>query len=128
MPRRAALFVFFGLAIALVLVTGISAGPIRTASSAKKAEIAAAQDRLMEIRLEAGTAEAAYNNALFEMNQLNGQIQGEGSLEVAKDDSPSPEAWNCGLRRSTRVEMSPSWTFWLGWTTSPSSRPGWSCG
>ncbi|HET6688696.1 MAG TPA: NlpC/P60 family protein [Rubrobacter sp.] len=66
---------FLGLAIALVFVTGISAGAEPDGSiRAKKADVAAAQDRLVEIRLEASSAEAAYNNALYEMNQLNGQI------------------------------------------------------
>jgi cell wall-associated NlpC family hydrolase len=75
MPRRASLFVFLGLAIALVFVTGISAGAEPDGSiRAKKADVVAAQDRLVEIRLEASSAEAAYNNALYEMNQLNGQI------------------------------------------------------
>jgi cell wall-associated NlpC family hydrolase/peptidoglycan hydrolase CwlO-like protein len=81
------LFVFLGLAIALVLVTGISAGAEPDGTiRAKKADIAAAQDRLMEIRLEAGSAEAAYNNALYEMNQLSGQItRTTEDLEVAKE-------------------------------------------
>ena len=75
MPRRASLFVFLGLAIALVFVTGISAGAEPDGSiRAKKSDVAAAQDRLVEIRLEASSAEAAYNNSLYEMNQLNGQI------------------------------------------------------
>ncbi|HET6659591.1 MAG TPA: NlpC/P60 family protein [Rubrobacter sp.] len=75
MPRRASLFVFLGLAIALVFVTGISAGAEPDGSIwAKKVDVADAQDRLVEIRLEASSAEAAYNNALYEMNQLNGQI------------------------------------------------------
>jgi cell wall-associated NlpC family hydrolase len=75
MPRRAGLFVFLGLAIALVFVTGISAGAEPDGSiRSKKADIAAAQDRLVEIRLEASSAQAAYNNVLYEMNQLNGQI------------------------------------------------------
>jgi peptidoglycan DL-endopeptidase RipA len=87
MPRRAGLFVFLGLAIALVLVTGISAGAEPDGTiRAKKADIVAVQDRLMEIRLEAGSAEAAYNNALYEMNQLNGQItRTTEDLEVAKE-------------------------------------------
>jgi peptidoglycan DL-endopeptidase RipA len=69
------LFVFLGLAIALVFVTGISAGAEPDGSiRAKKADVVAAKDRLVEIRLEASSAEAAYNNALYEMNQLNGQI------------------------------------------------------
>jgi peptidoglycan hydrolase CwlO-like protein len=79
-------FVFLGLAIALVFVTGISAGAepggrIRE----KKAEVAAAQDRLMEIRMEASTAQAAYNNALYEMNQLNEQMaRTRDDLDAAK--------------------------------------------
>src|SRR5215217_1919616 len=80
MPRRASLFVFLGFAVALVLVTGISAGAQSDGIKAKKADVAAAQDRLMEIRVEASAAEASYNNALYEMNQLNGQIA------KAKDD------------------------------------------
>jgi cell wall-associated NlpC family hydrolase len=69
------LFVFLGLAIALVFVTGISAGAEPDGGiRAKKADVAAAKDRLVEIRLEGSSAEAAYNNALYEMNQLNGQI------------------------------------------------------
>ena len=80
MPRRASLFVFLGFAVALVLVTGISAGAQSGGIRAKKADVAAAQDRLMEIRVEASAAEASYNNALYEMNQLNGQIA------KAKDD------------------------------------------
>src|SRR5215203_7461200 len=75
MPWRASLFVFLGLAIALVFVTGISAGAEPDGSiRSKKANVAAAQGRLVEIRLKASSAEAAYNNALYEMNQLNGQI------------------------------------------------------
>ena len=87
MPRRASLFVFLGLAIALVFITGISAGAepddgIR----AKKADVAATQDRLMEIRMKASSAEAAYNNALYEMNQLNGQItRTTADLRAAKE-------------------------------------------
>ncbi|MBA3491185.1 MAG: hypothetical protein H0T55_03790, partial [Rubrobacteraceae bacterium] len=66
------MFVFLGLAIALVFVTGISAGAAPDGSiRAKKADVVAAQDRLMEIRMEASAAEASYNNALYEMNQLN---------------------------------------------------------
>src|SRR5918994_1308663 len=76
MPRRASVFVSLGFAVALVLVAGISAGAETGDGSikAKKTDVAAAQDRLMEIRVEASAAEASYNNALYEMNQLNGQI------------------------------------------------------
>src|SRR5919112_5864960 len=76
MPRRASLFVFLGFAVALVLVTGISAGAQGGGIKAKKADVAVAQDRLMKIRMEVSSAQGSYNNALYEMNQLNGQIAG----------------------------------------------------
>jgi cell wall-associated NlpC family hydrolase/peptidoglycan hydrolase CwlO-like protein len=78
MPRRASVFVSLGFAVALVLVAGISAGAETGDGSikAKKTDVTAAQDRLMEIRMQAGAAEASYTNALYEMNQLNGQIAG----------------------------------------------------
>src|SRR5215210_4555143 len=87
MPVMASLFVFLGLAIALVFITGISAGAEPDGSfRSKKADVGAAQDRLVEIRLEASSAEAAYNNALYEMNQLNGQItRTTADLRVAKE-------------------------------------------
>jgi peptidoglycan hydrolase CwlO-like protein len=87
MPRRAGLFVFLGLAVALVFLTGISAGAEPDGSiRSKKANVAAAQDRLVEIRLKASSAEAAYNNALYEMNQLNGQItRTTADLRAAKE-------------------------------------------
>ena len=87
MPRRASLVVFLGFAIAFVFVTGISAGAEPDGTiQAKKADVAAAQDRLMEIRMEASSAEASYNNALYEMNQLNGQItKATDDLDAAKE-------------------------------------------
>jgi peptidoglycan hydrolase CwlO-like protein len=87
MPRRASMFVFLGFAIALVFVTGISAGAAPDGSiREKKADVAGAQDRLMEIRMQASAAEASYNNALYEMNQLNGQIyRTKHHLRDAKD-------------------------------------------
>src|SRR5215213_9676243 len=87
MPRRASVFVFLGLAIALVFVTGISAGAESGGSiREKKADVAAAQDRLMEMRVEASAAEASYDNALYEMNQLNGQIsRTRDDLRAAKE-------------------------------------------
>jgi len=86
MPRRASLFVFLGFAVALVLVTGISAGAQSDGIRAKKADVTAAQKRLMEIRVEASAAEASYNNALYEMNQLNGQIsRAENDLDASRN-------------------------------------------
>ena len=53
MPRRASLFVFLGFAVALVLVTGISAGAHSGGIRAKKADVAVAQDDGKEIDLGA---------------------------------------------------------------------------
>ncbi len=87
MPRRASLIVCLGLMVALVFVTGISAGAAPDESvKAKEAEVATAQDRLMEIRLEVSAAQASYDNALYEMNHLNGQIAGATKdLDAAKE-------------------------------------------
>ena len=87
MPRRASLIMFMGFAVALVFVTGISAGAAQEGGvKAKEAEVASAQDRLMKIRMETSAAEAAYNNALYEMNQLNGKIaQATEDLDAAKE-------------------------------------------
>ena len=76
MPRRASLTIMsIGFVVALVFVTGVSAGSAQEGGvRAKEAEVASAQDRLMDIRMEVSAAEAAYNNALYEMNQLNGEI------------------------------------------------------
>ena len=75
MPRRVSLIVFLGFVTTLVLTTGISAGAQSGADiQSKEAEIAAAQERLMEIRSEQSAALAAYDAALHKMNDLNGQI------------------------------------------------------
>ena len=75
MPRRVSLIVFLGFAATLVLTMGMTAGAAPGDEVAsREAEIAEAQDRLMEIRMEAGTANERFNNALYEMNQLNGEI------------------------------------------------------
>ncbi|HEV2744675.1 MAG TPA: hypothetical protein VGV91_16075, partial [Rubrobacter sp.] len=85
MPRRASLIVFLGLALALVFVTGISTGTAQEVQETRD-EVAAAQDRLADIRMEVSAAEAAYNNSLYEMNQLNGQIaQATEDLNAAKE-------------------------------------------
>ena len=77
---------FLGLVVALVFVTGISAGAAPDESvQAKEAEVMAAQERLMEIRLGVSAAQASYDNALYEMNHLNGQIaRASRDLEAAK--------------------------------------------
>ena len=87
MPRRVSLIVFLGFAATLVLTMGMTAGAAPGDEVAsREAEIADAQDRLMEIRMEAGTANERFNNALYEMNQLNEEIAAaEDDLTAAED-------------------------------------------
>src|SRR3712207_5948078 len=75
MPRRVRLIVFLGVVTMLVLATGISAGaaPWDDVRS-RKVEMAAAQERLMEIRAKESAALAEYNGALHKMNELNVKI------------------------------------------------------
>ena len=77
MPRRVHLIAFLGVTIMLVFATGLSAAAAPGADDIRstKAEIAAAQERLAEIRMEAGAAHAEYDNALFRMNELNVKIE-----------------------------------------------------
>ena len=92
MPRRASLIVFLGLAVALVLVTGISKGSAQEVQEARD-EVASAQDRLADIRMEVSAAEAAYNNSLYEMNQLNGRIaQATEELNASKERLAAAQA------------------------------------
>src|SRR4028118_1326303 len=73
MPRRASLIVLFGLAVALVLVTSIAAGAQSGDVQEARDEVASAQDRLAEIRMEVSAAEAAHKHPLSERNRLHAQ-------------------------------------------------------
>lgn len=86
MPRRVSLVVFLGLVAVVVLATGIPAGAAPGDNvQAKQAEIQAAQARLTELNTQASASYEAYNNALFELNQLSEKIQSaEADLSVAQ--------------------------------------------
>src|ERR671912_483146 len=93
MPRRVRFILFFGVVAMLVLATGISAGASPGDDIVAAEEVAAAQERLMEIRLEAGTAHEEYSNALFEMNELNGEIaNAEEDLQASEEDLAEAQA------------------------------------
>jgi peptidoglycan DL-endopeptidase RipA len=87
MPRRVRLIMFLGVITMLVLATGISAGATPDGDiQSTEAEIAAAQERLMEIRTEASAAHGEYDNALFRMNELNVKIEeAEEDLGAAEE-------------------------------------------
>nr|MBA3426386.1 hypothetical protein [Rubrobacter sp.] len=88
MPRRVRLTVFLSVVFMLSLVTGISAGAAPEDDiRSKEADIAEAQDRLMEIRVEESTASAAFSQAISEMNRLNLKIEDASKdLDVAEED------------------------------------------
>ena len=86
MPRRVRFIVFLGVITMLVLATGISAGAEPGDVQSREAEIAAAQQRLMEIRAEESDALAEYNSALHKMNELNVKIaEADKDLGAAED-------------------------------------------
>src|SRR5215203_2945437 len=75
MPRRVRLTVLLSVISMLILVTGISAGAdSRREIQSTRADIAEAQDRLMEIRVKESTAAAAFSHSISEMNRLNVEI------------------------------------------------------
>ena len=87
MSRRVSLVVFLSLASALVLVTGLTAGVAQEESGSKRSELDIARERLVEVQQEAAAAQNAYNNALFELNELDKKIaETEAGLERAEED------------------------------------------
>jgi len=88
MLRGARFTVFFGLISVLVLVTGISAGAApEDGIRSTEAEIAEAQDRLMEVRVEESAASASFSQAVSEMNRLNVEIEeASENLGVAEEE------------------------------------------
>ena len=87
MPRRASLIVFLGLASAIMLMIGISAGAAQETSQSKRTEVKDARERLMQARMDQSAAFESYNAALRELNDLDGQIAGtEKELQAAEDN------------------------------------------
>lgn len=94
MPRRVSLVVFLGLAVVFVLATGISAGAAPQGSvQEKRQEVSSAEDRLAQLRTEASASYEEYNNALYELNQLDGKI------EATSEDLDAAEERLAGARR-----------------------------
>jgi peptidoglycan hydrolase CwlO-like protein len=70
MPDRLKLGILLGLIIVAVFSFGLSAG----AAPEQEDEVAAAQRRLAEMRMEAGSAYEAHDNAVFQLNELDEEI------------------------------------------------------
>lgn len=72
MPKRARFIVFLGLALIVVFATGISAGAApKNNVQVKQNEISSAQARLAEIQKESSASYESYNNALYQLNELD---------------------------------------------------------
>ena len=111
MPRRVSLIVFLGFVTTLVLTTGISAGAQSgDGVQVKEAEIAAAQSRLMDIRTEQSAALAAYDSALHEMNELNGQIA-DATEDLGAAEDRLAEAQDSLEQRAAQVYKSGNLAF-----------------
>lgn len=75
MPKRASFIMFLGLVTIIIFATGISAGATPQGDAqATQVEMGSAQDRLDSIRLEASSSYEEYNNALFQLNELDDEI------------------------------------------------------
>ena len=85
MPRRVGFMMFLGFVATFILTTGISAGADPADIQEQEVEVADAQDRLEEVRAEAGAAYESYNNALSELNKLDEEVAGtKEDLEAAE--------------------------------------------
>lgn len=85
MSRRVSLVVFLGIASALVLATGLTAGAAEDTKS-KRLEVGSAEERLMQVRQDAAAAQGDYNHALFELNELDAEIEEtEAGLSTAEE-------------------------------------------
>jgi peptidoglycan DL-endopeptidase RipA len=105
MPRRVTLIVFLGFVATLVLTTGISAGAAPGEVRSTEAEIAAAQERLMGIRTEQSSAQAAYDAALYKMNDLNEQIA-DAAEDLDASEARLAEAQKSLEERASQVYKS----------------------
>lgn len=94
MPKRVSFMMFLGIVSTIVFATGISAGAApQDGTQAEQEEVASAQDRLSEIQTEASASYEAYNNALFQLNELDKEIDATArDLEVAKGNLAEAQA------------------------------------
>lgn len=86
MSRRVSLVVVLGIVSALVLATGLTAGAAQQDVNNQRTELRSAQERLAQVRQDAVAAQNAYNGALYELVQVDAEIEEtEGELNEAQE-------------------------------------------
>ena len=86
MLRRVNLLVLFGLIVGAVFIFGLTAGAQPTTNTGED-EFGDAQQRLAEFRMDAGAAYEAHSDAVFQLSELDGQIEAANEdLIVAEED------------------------------------------
>lgn len=86
MLRRVNLVVLLGLIVGTVFAFGLTAGA-QTGSDPAGNEVEEAQQRLAELRMDAGAAYEAHGNAVFQLGELDGEIAATTEdLAVTEDD------------------------------------------
>ena len=74
MRRRSGVLLLAGVVTVIVLAAGVSAGAAPSNVQPPQTKVEAAQARLAGLRGQTGAAYESYNNALFELNQLDDKI------------------------------------------------------
>ncbi|MDP9455047.1 MAG: hypothetical protein M3Q60_04505, partial [Actinomycetota bacterium] len=86
MLRRGNLLVFLGLIVGAVFIFGLTAGA-QTTTDTEEDEVGEAQQRLAELRIDAGAAYEAHSDAVFKLSELDGEIAAANEdLKVAQED------------------------------------------
>jgi len=92
MLRRVNLVVLLGLMVGAVFVFGLTAGAAPQ-TEAKEDEVGEAQERLPALRMGAGAAYEAHGNAVFQLGELDGEIDATTEdLTVAEADLGEAQA------------------------------------
>ena len=93
MSRRLSLVMLFGLITTVVLSFGLSGGAAAQSEAPVDDEIGAAQQRLADLRMEAGSAYEAHDSAVLQLAKLDEEIAATGEeLATAQKELDAAEA------------------------------------
>jgi peptidoglycan DL-endopeptidase RipA len=93
MSRRLSLVMLFGLITTAVLSFGLSGGAGAQSAASVDDEMAAAKQRLADLRMEAGSAYEAHDNAVLQLAELDEAIAASGEeLATAQKELEAAEA------------------------------------
>ncbi len=93
MSRRLSLVMLFGLITTVVLSFGLSGGAAAQSEAPVDDEVGAAQQRLADLRMEAGSAYEAHDSAVLQLAELDEEIAATGEeLAAAQKELDAAEA------------------------------------